>query len=135
MKKAISLLLMVCMLFSCASPVFAAEENTLSPQTDGYEYWDTGSIDYIGLVRLSDYIEGPLLDGSLYEGYISKEISETVSHSISGSYTSKSAIESILDTELGLSIEIGVAFTASSTGGAYVPLGECVCLMYREVLY
>ena len=126
MKKTISLLLVLCMFFMIGTPAFAADGSTeeISPQTDGYTYWQVDSKNRVATVY-DDYKMGPILNGNSVGGYVEKSITDSVSNRISGSYTSKSAIEA------AMGIEIEVSFSVTSTGGANVPVGNIVSLDYR----
>jgi len=126
MKKTISLLLVLCMFFMIGTPAFAADGSTeeISPQTDGYTYWQVDSKTRVATVY-DDYKMGPILNGNSVGGYVEKSITDSVSNRISGSYTSKSAIEA------AMGIEIEVSFSVTSTGGANVPVGKNVRLDYR----
>ncbi len=122
-KKYISVLLIVALIFMIGSPAFAAQsvEENISPQTDGYYYWEIDKIEEIGEVS-GEWIDGPKAVGPYSE---SKTVSVSVSNTISGSYTSKSEIGA------ALGVEIGVTFTETSSGTLIVPSGHYYKMIYR----
>lgn len=100
-------------------------ERGIQPQTDGYYYWTVESKTNLGTVygswRLGPQGAGP--------GTVSVSKTDTVTNTISGSYTSVADISA----SLGVSIGKSEAYTVSYQ--LQVPTGKTYQIKYRPLFY
>ncbi|TZE80780.1 hypothetical protein [Calorimonas adulescens] len=99
------------------------EEYGIEPQTDGYYYWDVESTTNQG-TTYGSWRLGPQGDGP---GTIGVNKTDTVSNTISGSYTSVGDISAALGVSIGVSKSYSVKYSLE------VPLGKTYQIIYRPL--
>ncbi len=143
-KRVTSFLVLLALIITCTNNVFASStlmgtpheqseihyidlslgaEGEITPQSDGYYYWRIDSKTNQGTVYGSWRL-GPQGDGP---STLSVNKQDTVTNTISGSYTSKGAIESSLGVSIGISQSYSVSYSVQ------VPSGRRYQIKYRPL--
>lgn len=121
-------------------PVFASETknesfltNEIQPRTDGYYYWDVESTVNQGTIY-GEWRLGPIAKGP---GTVSVNKTDTVTNTISGSYTSVGDISASLGVSIGKSESHSVSYSLPVPAGQtyqikYLPLYNKYKVVQRQ---
>ncbi|MBR0173774.1 MAG: hypothetical protein IJQ21_13400 [Lachnospiraceae bacterium] len=102
-----------------------AREPVASPKTNGYYYWKVDSVVYNG-ISYGGWMYGPSGTGPMT---ITLNQSVTVSNSISGQYSSTSAISA------AVGFNVSTSWAQSASASVVVPRGKRYQITYRTMSY